>query len=636
MMIKLNLLQCLFTTLFTVSCFWGTAAGGPIFEKKIYSPDENYEVTIAQSKDNTGKKRLTYQLNYKGKPVVLKSTLSFEIDNHLFEAAMAKQQERLKDWFGNLDYRAAESKTVDTTWIPVLGERSEVRDHYHETVFSFGKHEGADYRINLVVRAYNEGIAFRFYFPENTSGLYYHIVQENSTFTFSENTMAWYAPYAQAENALLPLNDWNDEAERPLTLQLENGLYACLAEAAQIDYARTKFKLSEQKENTLVTSLYSSMDMVSPFLTPWRVIMAAEKPGELIENNFIIQNLNDPVEMENTAWIKPGKIMREVTLTTEGAKACIDFAAEHHLQYILFDWKWYGPAFNFSSDAAEVVADIDMKEVIAYGESKNVGIWVYVNQQALQEQADRIFPIYHEWGLKGVKFGFVNFASRHWSQWLHETIRKAAENELMVNIHDEYRPTGFSRTYPNLLTAEGIRGNEEFPSATHNTILPFTRQIAGAGDYTICYYDKRLKTTHAHQLALGVVYYSPLQTLFWYDKPGDYQGEPEIEFFEKLPTTWDETQVIEGEIGEYIATARRKGNEWFVGVITGNEARKLELPLAFLDKGKKYVATVYQDDEKVKTRTQVGTRKMKLDHKTKVRLNLKASGGAAIWIREAE
>jgi len=604
------------------------------FKELVSSPDGNYTFSLSQVKDVEGKKALLYKVNYKGNPIILESELAFKIDNHLFEAALAQKQERLENWFENIDLINVSSKTSDTSWKPVHGERSEIRDHYNEAIFSFEKQDYEAYKVDLVVRAYDEGIAFRFYFVENPLCIYYHIVEENVAFTLPENTKAWYAPYAQAENKLLPLEDWDDESERPLTLQLANGMYACIAEAAQIDYARTKFKLASDKENTLMTSIYSSVDLVSPFFTPWRVIMAAEKPGELVENNFIIQNLNDPNAIEDPSWIKPGKIMREVTLTTEGAKASIDFAADHNMQYILFDWKWYGPSFTFDSDARTVEVDIDMEEVIAYGKSKDVGVWVYVNQQALQKQADEIFPLYHEWGLKGVKFGFVNFASQHWSTWLHETIRKAAENELMVNIHDEYRPTGFERTYPNLLTSEGIRGNEEFPTATHNTILPFTRQIAGAGDYTICYYDKRIKTTHAHQLALGVVYYSPLQTLFWYDKPSDYQGEPEIEFFENLPTTWDDTKILKGEIGEYVATARKSGNEWFVGIITGDDARTMEISFDFLDKGKKYIATIYQDDDKINTRTKVSLKKMKLTNKSEVEMKLKASGGAAIWIRQ--
>jgi len=167
----------------------------------------------------------------------------------------------------------------------------------------------------------------------------------------------------------------------------------------------------------------------------------------------------------------------------------------------LFDWKWYGPVFTFESDATKVVAPLDMPGIIQYAKEKGIGIWLYCNLQGLYAQSDSLFKIYNEWGVKGVKFGFVQAGSHRWTTWIEEMFKKAAENKIMVNVHDDWRPTGEQRTWPNLMTAEGSRGNEEMPDATHNTVLPFTRFICGAADYTICYYDKRIKTTHAHQLA---------------------------------------------------------------------------------------------------------------------------------------
>jgi alpha-glucosidase len=232
---------------------------------------------------------------------------------------------------------------------------------------------------------------------------------------------------------------------------------------------------------------------------------------------------------------------------------------------------------------------------------------------------------------------------------MHEAIKKCAEYGLVVDIHDEYRPTGFSRTYPNLMTQEGIRGNEEFPDATHNTILPFTRFIAGAADYTICYYrqdfgkdtgndhgvprGKVIKTTSAHQLALSVICYSPLQYMYWYDKPEDSQDEPELAFFDAVPTVWDDTKVISGEIGQFVTMARKSGDDWFIGTITNNDGRELKIPLDFLDEGKKYEATIYGDDPSVKTRTKVGIKKLKVDSSKVLDAKLMKSGGQAIWIK---
>ena len=202
----------------------------------------------------------------------------------------------------------------------------------------------------------------------------------------------------------------------------------------------------------------------------------------------------------------------------------------------------------------------------------------------------------------------------------------------MVNVHDEWRPTGEQRTWPNLMTAEGIRGNEEMPDATHNTVLPFTRFIAGPADYTICYYDNRIKTTHAHQLALAAVYYSPLQTLFWYDNPDLSNGEPELEFWDHIPVIWDETRVLQGAPGDYVVVARRKGAQWFVGGIGNNATRDIHLSFDFLTRERPFTAKIYTDDSTVNTRTKVKVEQRKVNASTAMDFKLSASGGFAVWI----
>jgi hypothetical protein len=202
----------------------------------------------------------------------------------------------------------------------------------------------------------------------------------------------------------------------------------------------------------------------------------------------------------------------------------------------------------------------------------------------------------------------------------------------MLDIHDEWRPTGEQRTWPNLMTAEGVRGNEEMPSATNNTVLPFTRFIAGPADATFCYLDKRIKTTHAHQLALSTIFFGPIQTLYWYDQPSQYHDEPELEFWRKLPTTWDETKVLQGAPGEFITTARRKGKDWFIGSVTNNDARILKIDLGFLTKGRKYQASIYADDPSVKTATHVRILHQQVSSTSVLTANLLPSGGQAVYI----
>lgn len=616
---------------------------------QLTSPDGKYifEFYQKQLKDNT--KQMYYTISYNNKEVIKESELGILIENQLFESALGIPNDVSKIWGENLNLQNKSENSVNQTWKPVYGERSVIKEHYNELTLNFlkGDSEGVNsdggydkrryYAMDLVVRAYDEGIAFRYHFPEATNGLFLHIVGEQTQFTLPENTLAYYERWAQGPYSLLPLKNWTDECERPLTMKLDNGLTVSITEAEMIDYSRMKFRLSESKANTLQTSLYSAVDVITPYSTPWRVVMAAEKATDLIANNDIILNLNAPTEIEDTSWIKPGKVIRVSKLTQEDAIKCVDFAAQRGLQYIHIDAGWYGSEVKMSSDATSVdkSKDLDIPALTSYAATKGIGLLVYVNQRALLQQLDEILPLYKKWGIKGIKFGFVQIGNQHWSTWLHDAIKKCAKYEMMVDIHDEYRPTGFSRTYPNLMTQEGIKGNEEMPDATHNTILPFTRFIAGAGDYTICYYNNRIKTTHAHQLAMAAVYYSPLQFMYWYDQPSAYTGEPEIEFFDKVKTVWDDTKVVNGEIGEYVTIARRSNEEWFLGTLGNNDAQQVTIPLDFLSSKKKYVAHIYVDDDKVKTKTKVGIKRLVVDSESILQFQLKASGGCAIHFTPA-
>jgi len=599
---------------------------------RLHSPDGKIRVELYQQQVEDGGKRLFYKVFFKDRPFILESALDIRMDNHIMEQALALPPDTAAGWCASLRFQRSDTLTRDTVWHPLYGERTTVRDHYNEVTMSFVKTERPKYTMQLICRAYNGGVAFRYYFPENPTGVYYHITEEQTDFTLPPGTRAWFTSWAQGPYRLSALKDWPDESERPLTLQLPDGSYACLAEAQMTDYARTKFKLNKDKPNTIRTAIFGPIDGITDFATPWRAILMGDQAADIIRNEDLLLNLNPPSAIAETSWIKPGKIIREMTLTTQGARNTIDFAAAHGLQYILFDWKWYGPAMTFHTDATQVKAPIDMQEVVRYGKDKGIGVWLYVNQQSLLTQLDTILPLYEQWGIKGIKFGFVELGSQRWTTWLEEAIRKAAVHHLMVNIHDEWRPTGEQRTWPNLMTAEGIRGNEEMPSATHNTILPFTRLVAGPADYTICYYDPRIKTTHAHQLALAAIYYSPLQTLFWYDKPAAYHGEPEVEFFEKIPTTWDETRILDGAPGINITTARRSGDDWFIGAITNDSARRTAIAFDFLPRGKKYVAAIYSDDPAAPTATHVKRERKKVDASTILPVNLMASGGVAIWL----
>lgn len=607
----------------------------------LQSPNGKYQFAFSQKEG-----KLMYSLDYANKPVVEEGELGVNIDNHLVESAMGIPVDNSSVWTKGMEVTSVERRSEDNTWKPVYGEYAQMRGHYNEMTIHLlkgGKHEGSgtaydkrqQYLLDIIVRAYDEGVAIRYHFPEATNGLFMHITEDLTSFRFAPGAEAYHYAWAQAHaNKVKLLKSeaaWKDEAERPLTLQLANGLYAAIGEAALTDFVRGKLKL--KADNELQMAMFDSADIITAYDMPWRFIMVGEKAIDLINNKQMVLNLNAPCQISDTSWIKPGKAFRVCRLDMKTCMESVDFCVDRGLQYIELDAGWYGPEMKMSSSALKVLEtrDIDMPKLCQYAKSKGIGVWVYVNQRALYQQLDQILPLYEKWGISGIKFGFVQIGSQEWTTWLHNAVKKCADHHIMVDIHDEYRPTGWSRTYPNLMTQEGIGGNEEMPDAEHNTILPFTRFLCGPADYTPCYFNGRVKNTKAHQLAMPVVYYSPITFLYWYDLPNVYKGEKELDFWKYCPTVWDESKALQGEIGEYIVQARRSGNDWFVGAMTGLLARDITLNTAdFLQKGKKYRVEIYNDDPKLNTRTKVSTVVQTIKAGKILKLHLQSSGGAAL------
>ena len=607
----------------------------------LQSPNGKYQFTFSQ-KDG----KLMYSLNYANKPVVEEGELGVNIDNHLVESAMGIPVDNSSVWTKGMEVTSVERRSEDNTWKPVYGEYAQMRDHYNEMTIHLlkgGKHEGSgtaydkrqQYLLDIIVRAYDEGVSIRYHFPEATNGLFMHITEDLTSFRFAPGAEAYHYAWAQAHaNKVKLLKSeaaWKDEAERPLTLQLANGLYAAIGEAALTDFVRGKLKL--KADNELQMAMFHPADIITAYDMPWRFIMVGEKAIDLINNKQMVLNLNAPCQIQDTSWIKPGKAFRVCRLDMKTCMEGVDFCVDRGLQYIELDAGWYGPEMKMSSSALKVLEtrDIDMPKLCQYAKSKGIGVWVYVNQRALYQELDQLLPLYEKWGISGIKFGFVQIGSQEWTTWLHNAVKKCADHHIMVDIHDEYRPTGWSRTYPNLMTQEGIGGNEEMPDAEHNTILPFTRFLCGPADYTPCYFNGKVKNTKAHQLAMPVVYYSPITFLYWYDLPNVYKGEKELDFWKYCPTVWDESKALQGEIGEYIVQARRSGNDWFVGAMNGLQVRDITLNTAdFLQKGKKYRVEIYNDDPKLNTRTKVSTVVQTIKAGKILKLHLQSSGGAAL------
>ena len=610
-------------------------------QQTLQSPNGKYNFVFEQ-KDG----RLIYHLNYAAKLVIEEGELGVNIDNHLVESAMGIPVDTNKIWTRGMEVINVERTAKDDTWNPIYGEYSSIRDHYNEMVIHLmkgGNHDNSgnsydkrqQYLFDIIVRAYDEGVAIRYHFPEATNGLFMHITDDLTSFRLAPGAEAYHFAWAQSHSNKVKLlkseKAWKDEAERPLTLHLTNGLYAAIGEAALSDFVRGKLKL--KADNELQMAMFQSADIITAYDMPWRFIMVGEKAIDLINNKQMVLNLNAPCQIQDASWIKPGKAFRVCRLDMKTCMEGVDFCVDRGLQYIELDAGWYGPEMKMSSSALKVLEtrDIDMPKLCQYAKSKGIGVWVYVNQRALYQELDQLLPLYEKWGISGIKFGFVQIGSQEWTTWLHNAVKKCADHHIMVDIHDEYRPTGWSRTYPNLMTQEGIGGNEEMPAADHNVVLPFTRFLCGPADYTPCYFNGRVKNTKAHQLAMLVVYYSPVTFLYWYDLPNAYKGEKELDFWKHCPAVWDESKALAGEIGEYIVQARRTGNDWFVGAMNGLQVRDITLNTAdFLQKGKKYRVEIYNDDPSLQTRTKVSSTEMVIKAGKQLKLYLQASGGVAL------
>jgi len=553
-------------------------------ESALESPDKAVRGAVELTKDGA----LTYRVDYKGKPVILASKLGFTLED----------KTGLTNGFKLMSSARAEK---NETWKPVCGERAQIVDAYRSLTLGFENKAQGNLKLALECRAYNAGFAFRYVFPKQTCAQL-AIAKENTEFIFTGDHRAWPVYSAQGEYKPETLSTVKDGAERPLTIETSEGPVVALGEAGLFTFARMKFAPLAGTPHALVSRLDGKADLVLPGATPWRYVMVADNAARLLEQNSLVLNLNEPSKIADTAFIKPGKVIRETTLTTKGGKACIDFAKVMNLQYVEFDAGWYGNEYSDASDARAVNLDpkrskgpLDLQEVVRYGKEKGVGIILYVNRRELERRLDELLPIYKAWGIAGLKYGFVNVGSQKWTSWLHGAIQKAGEAGMMIDIHDEYRVTGNQRTWPNVMTVEGIRGNEEMPAAPHNCALPFTRYLCGPGDYTPCWYNNRVKNTRAHQLALPAVYYSPWQFVFWYDNPSLYKADPELDFWRQIPTVWDDTRVLNAKIGAYASVARRSGDSWFVGSINALERRTLAIPLTFLTPGTNYTAQIYSD-----------------------------------------
>jgi alpha-glucosidase len=618
----------------------------PNAPQQLTSPDGRLVLTFAVTNFDSSVMCPVYSMTCTGRTIIATSKLGLTFGSGLLQSNLTVSNKVIT--FNN------------STWHPVYAERSTITNNYNQLDVTLQETVSPNRILQMTFRAYNEGVAFCYTIPSQSGLTTISGLTEQSEFRFDGNYTAWTTTSAQGNYSTKTISTVPSGCERPLPVQYSSSLYAALGEARLVSYSRMKFSPLSGKLNSLVSSLDSSVTGAVPLASPWRFIMVADSPGHLMENNYLVLNLNDPCALTNTAWIKPGKAIREISLTTTGAVAFVDFAVKHNLQYLEFDAGWYGPetttltATNVNVDPSRSPGPLDLQYVINYATSNNVGVILYVNWLAMTNELYLLPPLYKSWGVKGIKYGFVGNNTYSGYQFCVDDVNAAtrvcATNQIMLEAHDEFRPSGYSRTYPNLMTLEGISGDEATPSTAQDCTLLFSRSLAGSADHTMCYFDSRVTNnwSYAYQLAKAVCFYSPWQYIYWYDGPtnaprygsftttgGVISDVPELEFYDWMPTTWDETRVLQGSIGQYAVIARRSGTNWFIGAMNAGSTRTFNVPLDFLPSGQTYVANVYSQDASVPTRTHVRIDRLLVTAQTNLSFTLNASRGEAVRLTPA-
>ena len=629
--------------------FLASSQTGPV---ELTSPDGQLAISFQASQGG----QLTYSVTRAGQAVISASRLGLVIQGG---AALG----------ANVRIGASSKDSKDETWTPVHGKSNPVRDRCNTLRLEVAESGGRNRKMTVEARAYDEGVAFRYVVPAQAAipdPLGFRLMDEITEFQIAKDSIA-YPLYVSGFTT-----SYEDEYHReavsgiaadhliamPLLIDVAGAGWVAITEAHLEEYAGAYLRKgagSTHLRVDLSTVGGPKVEHGLPHQSPWRVIMVAPEPGRLIESNMIV-NLNPPSAIADASWIKPGKSVwdwwfgkvrmadgQDSAMDTRTFKQLIDFAAESGFDFVLVDDGW-SPRQNIM----QANPGIDIPEVIRYGKSKGIGVWLWLHWTGVERHMDEAFPLYEKWGAAGLKIDFMDRDDQWMVNWYRRVVKKAAEHHLMVDFHGAYKPAGLRRTYPNLMTREAVMGLEYTKwsrriDPEHNVTLPFTRMLAGPFDYTPGGFDNVTPAafrprfddpivlgTRAHHLAMYVVYESPFVCAP--DHPSAYRGEAAFQFIKDVPATWDETRVVNARVADYITIARRKGREWFVGSMTDWTERELEIPLSFLGDGI-YTAEIYADAEDA-----AGNPKNVLIRRTEVRkadvlkVKLAPGGGHAMRI----
>ena len=630
----------------------------------ISSPDGKLKFSLKVTPEN-----ISYEVNYKQQPLVENSSLGFNFDNGEFGS--------------NLKVGKVRRKSIDETYELVVGKVSTARNHCNEMVVPLQEKVSPGRLINLVVRAFNDGIAFRYEFPEQEGWNSYVMYDEKTQFRLSGNPMAllMYLPgYINTHEGVYTHTGYDKIAkkrliEMPVTLEFENGVFMSITEAAIRDYAgmylvkekdafagKLSPRLGQEKIKVEINEF--------PHRTPWRVISVSDRIGGLLETN-ILTSLNEPCKIEDTSWIKPcrttftwwnGNVVPDSTFSPgnnfETNKYYIDFAARNGLDahgiygYAETPW-YYDDNFNFgwagpNADITRPIPCLNMPRIADYAKSKGVGIHLWVHWRPLYDKLEEAFALYEKWGVKGLMVDFLDRDDQEMICIQEDILKAAAKHRLFIQFHGSSKPSGLTRTYPNEFTREGTLNYEvckwdTLVNADHDISIPFTRLLAGPADYhlggfralprsmfKIQYVNPYVMSTRCHMMAMYVVLENHLTSLC--DTPEAYEGQPGFEVLRTVPGTWDEISVPLAEFNKYVTVARRSGTDWWVGTLNDGTARTLNLKLDFLGDGK-YQAEIYTDAPDVdENPNHLNKETRTVTRKDVIELPLAADGGSVLRI----
>ncbi|MBR1871037.1 MAG: glycoside hydrolase family 97 catalytic domain-containing protein [Kiritimatiellae bacterium] len=510
----------------------------------------------------------------------------------------------------------------DAPWHNPFGERATVHNAYNGAILDMG-------RYSVEVRVYNHVVAFRYIVNEikspasiddGASNFAATILADKTTFRFGEASKIYTA----------------GGTEGPVAVKSAGGnVWCAIATAGADEWCATDFCRSKDNPNTIESRYSSAVDALLPAATPWKVVAVANDAIGLLAMADTILDLNAPCKVADAErWIKPGKVFRAGQEDGISRRRAIDFAARHKIEYVLFPIG--GDEFAASRLWQEDGSPHDegTAGICMYARECGVGVWLEFDAKNFRKHGFGLFKTFARLGVKGVRVCNMPYRSDRWRARRNDLVREAAQEHIMVSFEGASMPDGFSRTYPNLMTMDiAGTGELETNNARQNTVYAFTRMLCGSANSCAGYYERHAKASHAHRLAAGLVFFSPLKDVMWGDRPSDaIEGNPELDWFDNLPAVFDDTIYISGAPEDHVAVARRKGDEWFVAAIAGDVGASVRFNFAFLEPGRSYTATLYRDDSHGTSFTAVGKIRKRVDSRCIWNFDLKDNGGIAIKI----